>query len=86
MSHEDQAGGINPDISVAGIPSPSDRGRPETVLIGPTWEGTVGWYLRVLAGPALESTKAMIHAELLRLAKWVDARQAQDKDDSEVSS
>ena len=79
MSHEDQAGRINPDITTAGIPSPSDRGQPETIFIGPTWEGTVRWYLRVLAGPASEVTKDLIHADLLKLARWVDARQEQDK-------
>ena len=58
----------------------------ETILITPTWEGTVGWYLRVLAGPATEATKDLIHADLLKLARWVDARQEQDKDDSEVKA
>ncbi|MEO2161628.1 MAG: hypothetical protein ABGY29_03795 [bacterium] len=50
----------------------------ETIDLTPTWEGTIRQYMLILEGPANEKAKALVRADLMKLARYVDKRQAQE--------
>ena len=54
---------------------------PETIDLTPTWQATMRIYMAVLENPKAEAhSLAAIRADLLRLARWVDKRQAKGQE------
>lgn len=51
----------------------------ETIDITPTWEGSMRVYIALLESPQEQKkARALIHEDLLTLARWADTRKKQE--------
>lgn len=58
---------------------PQPQAEPETVDITQTWEGSMRFYFSVLESTQPQKkSRAIIHADLLKLARWADKRKKQE--------